>query len=353
MRGSRLRRRAGGSTRPEAAAPIGTLSPEAFAWLARNYAAGVEARELLDTLSAGGVPRAVAAAALEQLAGSGLGAAYFEALRALDRATELAELRASLRRSSPGIEKLEACPEPDAFYARYWSTNTPVVIRGFTAAWPRPPRWSFEDLRARFGERRIEVAAGRDARADPDVDFAGLRSTIRFDELLRRVLETSGNDTYVVARNRVLEEALPELLDELEPPPGLFDPGLRRSGVSLWLGPRGTSTKLHHDGTNNLFTQVLGHKRVRLAPPELLELAASANGYYARMNASEVEALHPGGVVDVELGPGDGLFIPVGWWHEVESLSPSLSLALVGFPRPNVYDFLPGRPRWRRPSGQR
>jgi len=350
MHRSRLRRRAGASLRPRRPTPSGTLSPEAFAWLARNHAAGVDERELLDALSSGGVPRLAAAEALASLSGSGLGAAYFDALRALDRATELVELRASLRRSSPGIETLEACPEPDGFYARYWSTNTPVVLRGFTRAWPRPPRWIFDDLRSRFGARSVEVAAGRDTRTDPDVDFAGLRSTIRFEELVRRVLETSGNDTYVVARNRVLEEALPELLDELEPPPGLFDPALRRSGISLWLGPRGTSTKLHHDGTNNLFTQVLGSKRVRLAPPELLELAAGANGYYARMNAAELEALRPGSVSEIELGPGDGLFIPIGWWHEVESLSPSLSLALVGFPRPNVYDFLPGRPRWRRPT---
>jgi hypothetical protein len=350
MHRSRLRRRAVASARAVPPRPAGRLSPEAFAWLARNYAAGVEERELLDTLSAGGVPRPVAAEALEELEGPGLGAAYFAALREVDRATELAELRASLRRTAPGIEILAACPEAAEFYARYWSTNTPVVIRGFTAAWSRPPRWRFDDLRARFGDRSIEVAAGREARPDPDVDFAELRSTIPFEELLRRVLETSGNDTYVVARNRVLEEALPELLEEIEPPPGLFDPKLRRRGISLWLGPRGTSTKLHHDGTNNLFTQVLGEKLVRLVPPELLELAASANGYYARMSASEVEARHPGSVVEIELGPGDGLFIPVGWWHEVESLSPSLSLALVGFPRPNEYDFLPGRKRWRRPA---
>lgn len=348
MRGSRLRRRAGASIRPLAPRSVGRLSPEAFEWLARNHAAGVDRETLIETLSSGGVPREVAAEALAELLGSGLGAAYSRALRRGDRVTELAELRAALRRDVPGVETLGRCPEAGEFYARYWATNTPVVLRDFTAAWPRPPRWSFDDLRARFGDRSIEVATGRDTRSDPDVDFAALRTTLRFEEFVRRVLETSGNDTYVVARNRVLEEALPELLDELEPPPGLFDPTLRRSGISLWLGPRGTSTKLHHDGTNNLFTQVLGEKRIRLVPPEILDVAASANGYYAQLSTSEIEARHPGSVIDVELGPGDGLFIPVGWWHEVESLSPSLSLALVGFPRPNVYDFLPGRARWPR-----
>jgi hypothetical protein len=224
------------------------------------------------------------------------------------------------------------------------------VLRRYVQSWSRPIRWSFDDLRARFGEREIEVASGRDGRDDPDVDFAELRTTTSFGALVDRVLGTTGNDVYVVARNRVLEQALPELLDEVEPPAHLFDPALRHHGISLWLGPAGTQTKLHHDGTNNLFTQVLGTKRLRLVAPTVLELATHALGYYARTDALEVEAAHPGRSFEVVLEPGDALFIPVGWWHEVESLAPSLSLAMVGFPRHNHYDYLPGRRRWLRPG---
>ena len=35
----------------------------------------------------------------------------------------------------------------------------------------------------------------------------------------------------------------------------------------------------------------------------------------------------------VEVGPGDVLFIPVGWWHALRALDPSLSVTFVSFER--------------------
>ena len=42
-------------------------------------------------------------------------------------------------------------------------------------------------------------------------------------------------------------------------------------------------------------------------------------------------------VIDIEVGPGDGLFIPIGWWHHVISLSTSISLACTQFNLPDEY----------------
>jgi ribosomal protein L16 Arg81 hydroxylase len=36
-------------------------------------------------------------------------------------------------------------------------------------------------------------------------------------------------------------------------------------------------------------------------------------------------------VYDVVLSPGELLFVPVGWWHQVRALEPSISIALTGF----------------------
>ncbi|MEA2663776.1 MAG: hypothetical protein QOI11_720, partial [Candidatus Eremiobacteraeota bacterium] len=44
-----------------------------------------------------------------------------------------------------------------------------------------------------------------------------------------------------------------------------------------------------------------------------------------------------------DVGPGEALFIPVGWWHHVTALDASISLSFTNFYWPNYF----GNPRER------
>lgn len=316
------------------------LSSAAIEWVARNLASGVSARDAVTTLVEGGVAPAIARRDVAHVASSLLAVPLVESLRELDRIRELVELARDLRRGD-ALEELETPPDARTFFARYWATNTPVVLRGYLRSWQRPFTPTFESLRARFGRVEVEITSNRERFDDPGPHFDELTRRSTLGDFLDVVLGSPSNDQYLVARNSALAGPLSELLNDIEPPLDLFDTKSRRDGVSLWLGPRGTLTRLHHDGTNNLFCQVLGEKHVALVPPWETSIMATAFGYYARARPTEAH-LAPS-VKRVELAPGDAIFLPVGWWHEVESLSPSLSLALVGFRRPNSYRYQPGR----------
>jgi hypothetical protein len=107
---------------------------------------------------------------------------------------------------------------------------------------------------------------------------------------------------------------------------------------SLWMGRPPTRTPLHRDPNPNLFVQLAGQKVVRLLRPEVgrgvYERAKLRAGGGGRANmrgeemmvGDEMQALeeavwdsqdeHAEGE-EAQLFAGDGLYIPLGWWHAV------------------------------------
>ncbi|KAK4957517.1 hypothetical protein LTR10_005482 [Elasticomyces elasticus] len=109
---------------------------------------------------------------------------------------------------------------------------------------------------------------------------------------------------------------------------------------SIWIGQAPTYTPLHRDPNPNLFVQLAGTKVVRLFRPnegkaifakvqEMIGGSASATmrGEEMMQGAEktalerevwndEIESNKVGW--EARLSPGDGLFIPQGWWHSIK-----------------------------------
>lgn len=152
-------------------------------------------------------------------------------------------------------------------------------------------------------------------------------------------------------RNDVL---LPDYLwtiPPLHPSPSQNKPKVDAPQLNAWFGPAGTITPLHTDSMHNLLCQVVGRKYVRLYPPECDAMSPrGVEGGVDMGNTSRVdvgvvegwdEAPEGGGEIsekeagrlggaeywDCVLAPGDTLYVPIGWWHYVRSLSVSFSVS--------------------------
>jgi hypothetical protein len=196
--------------------------------------------------------------------------------------------------------------------------------------------WSFGTLAERFGDVEIEINVRRtEAARSSDTEAHARRGT--FGEFLRGAATTAGNDTYIVSRNGLLAHPeLRPLWDDLAPLPAILAPPQPPRGASLWIGPAGTRSPAHFDPHGVLLVQVQGEKRVRLVAPDHLDMFEGLDGYYATRVLDDR-------ALDITIGPGDALFVPLAWFHEVTSLAPSITLSLLCFPWSNDFHWFEPR----------
>lgn len=223
----------------------------------------------------------------------------------------------------------------------------PVVLRGFVAHWPMV-RAARESDAAAVGHLR---AGWRGAPVAIMVGPPEIEGRIFYNEAM-----TGFNFSREDAPLPAVMEALLALRENPRPPcyyvgsttledclPGFralndVDLGASAGGdealASLWLGNR-TRIAPHYDLPDNLACVAAGRRRFTLFPPEqlpnlyvgpidftiagqpvsLVDLARPDFERFPRF----AEALRHAQVAELE--PGDAIFIPSMWWHQVEALA--------------------------------
>jgi Cupin-like domain len=217
----------------------------------------------------------------------------------------------------------------------------PVVMRGLVGGWPAVHAATrsaeeFRDYLIRFdngGQMEAFVGdpkiAGKYYYADDLKGFNFERRLMRFAEALNAIVATrgrSGEPTMYVGSIPV-NEYLPGFAAQnvLQVLPAHVVP-------RIWLG-HASNVSAHFDAFDNVACVVAGARRFTLYPPEAIDglyvgpldntmagqpvsLAASApvdDEKYPLFRKIRERSL------TAELRPGDGIYIPKLWWHQIES----------------------------------
>ena len=214
---------------------------------------------------------------------------------------------------------------------------TPLVFRGLCSAWPALQRWNADTLARTLPSVRVSRSQSGHFPRD-----AGVPCPTESVPTKRFLRELHHGKPHVYVHGEVLPEALAADC----PLPGVLA-GESIARRSLWISGSGACSPLHYDLPNVLLCQVCGRKRVILYSPRYHDLlkplgttfpALTAQARIARTPRTELSAIEG---MQVELQPGDALFMPSGWWHEVQSESDDGASGLcisVGINFPDIAD---------------
>lgn len=240
--------------------------------------------------------------------------------------TSIHEMREAIRRVArdlPAISEVPRIGKLDAkgFRARA-AKGLPFLITGIVDKWPLSALTP-ESLRERFSHLPVR------ARVGDYINTAFAADRAMQDMSMLEYLDLVNAGTHELPPylgNLELRELnsmchWPTYFSKMGPP-------------RFWLGPAGTVTPLHCDYDDNIFAQIWGTKRIFLAPPhhdEFLypsEANAILFGSPFDPEAPDFEKFplaRQASMVEVIVNPGDLLYVPAGWYHQVRALTFSLS----------------------------
>ncbi|XP_064646271.1 tRNA wybutosine-synthesizing protein 5-like [Lineus longissimus] len=239
------------------------------------------------------------------------------------------------------ISIVENCTK-DEFLTNLYPKRKPVILRGLDIG-PCKDKWTVDYLSSKGGNKEVKLHVAPCAQMDFIHKNFAYRS-LPFDEFIQRAsqdvkagyffqkderyyLRSLGDDPRKSVAD--IREQFPEIADDLKIPE-FFDQEKFFSSV-FRIGSAGVQLWTHYDVMDNILIQVKGRKRAVLYAP--------SDALYMHLNGDKSEVLdidnpdftkYPDFLkarrYECYLEPGDVLFIPALWFHNIIALEFSVAV---------------------------
>jgi hypothetical protein len=223
---------------------------------------------------------------------------------------------------------------PVEFKQQFQMKKTPVIISNALDC-AAIKKWDIHYFKEKYTDKVVNLDLY-------SIDqFQWENQELKLPNALDLICNNSDKNKKHYLMQKSIPEEFPEILPDIQLPK-YADPQTNYF-INLWIGESGIISQAHYDCSDNFLTQIVGRKRVRLFPPSeshKMYPYEIDSDYLVDKSAAHISKIQDTDLVNSEkfphfnnvtcfegiISPGDLLFIPAGWWHEVKSLDLSMSV---------------------------
>jgi LPS sulfotransferase NodH len=301
---------------------------------------------IIDMLTVQGVPRNVAETEVRRAANNPFLQAGHEVGQRLRRMEMLLHTYGELSKLDSRNREIERRGglTADDFVSNYYAANRPVVMTDAATEWAELKDWNPDRLKSLAPEQKVEIAvqprsAEKGRTSEPE------RKSFAFPEFVDMIANGSeAHNLCFSARYDFFKKT-----DSGSPFDGLpilsefLDLAQTREGLGVGMEPSEFHSRLRSEPLNVLILQLCGKKTVKLIPSYQMDLVYGGQGRMSEVDIrnpdySRFPKFRDATVIEVELQPGEALFVPVGWWHAEKTTGVNISMTFTNFKATNHFD---------------
>ncbi|XP_033110921.1 jmjC domain-containing protein D-like isoform X2 [Anneissia japonica] len=240
------------------------------------------------------------------------------------------------RKPEGKVKEVTDVPHPKDFSSLHVTKKKPLVLRGAVKDALAFEKWSDNYLEENFGDLKLLIEVKKENRTKTQ------QNIISFKDFLRGYKR---EDWYAVT---VLPD---EMRPHVKVPQCLLCGSFKKliQESNFWMSSGGTSSVLHYDADHNIHCLLDGRKDFIFIHPkyskflEMADKSPDAGSGYSLIDVEMVNMFKYSSFAKVPwtwttIWPGDCVFIPSGYFHQVRSYGRSMSYAILFTTEPNFND---------------
>ena len=213
----------------------------------------------------------------------------------------------------------------------FFLNDKPVILKNsidINYLKPSPTDW----LRQLIGHKMIKLIYSKKGYYNFADKKNFIQKTMLFSKALSKFRSEEGKSYYLLQSS--IPDNYPEINKKLLLPYHLLQSDIVNY-KNLWVGGKGCVSPLHYDFSSNFLMQIEGRKKLTLFSPNNSQfLYPSKNKGEEHLSLLDIKNVNllqfplfkNANAFNCILNPGDVLYIPPGWWHQVESLDFCISI---------------------------